>query len=186
MPLNQRSWRPAVVHEVVASFLQSERHQVAQVNHRWVDHPDLGDSIANHNRLRLLYLFRRHLWAEIPPDTDWYAVHSLENDDFDDLHVISRCSWDDSSDRNELRKVADRRPLALNSQPHRWIGSPILWGHAKPGPFTILEGNHRLVALARSGTSGFAIPVFVGISPTPCVWHFEDPPNALANDLWKT
>jgi len=28
-----------------------------------------------------------------------------------------------------------------------------------------------------------AVPVLVGLSPTPCLWHLADEPQMLANDL---
>jgi hypothetical protein len=59
----------------------------------------------------------------------------------------------------------------MHSPPSNW-GTPILWGHDRKGPFTIIEGNHRLVAYAsQANKSGLSVPVFVGLSKTPCFWH---------------
>jgi hypothetical protein len=178
------------VHEVVAEFLRGERHRfehsLPSAEMALIDSPNISDPRENHARLRYLYCSRGHLIGEIPPDTQWYEVRNLTAEGLSELHVIARCGWDHSGDRNELLRVVLRRPSALTSQPSSWA-RPILWGHEKAGPFTILEGNNRLVAFASQGQqSALMIPALVGLSPTPCCFHIFDPPDVIANDLWKT
>lgn len=182
-------WRRVTVHAVVAEFLRAERHKL-----RWlpptafalIDQANTGDPAENHARLRYLASIRRQLLGEIPPDTRWYKVHTLTDANLIELHVIGRCGFDDpfGRDQNELKKVAVRRPEPLSSQPAHW-GSPILWGHSKTGPFTIIEGNHRLIGYAsQTQAPGLSVAVFVGLSRTPCFWHVFDAPNKLVNHLW--
>ncbi len=195
-------WRPISVHEFVAEFLLSERHKFAAIEHHLsiqltgvtptklfaiIDNPNLTDAFENHLRLRLLYLTRCFLLGEIPPDTQWYEVRNLTDTELRDLHVIARCGWDDpkGADKNELLAVAERKPQTLTKPPASWR-RPILWGHDKTGPFTIIEGNNRLTAYASTKPApGLSVPALIGLSPTPCFWHIHDPARIIANDRWK-
>jgi hypothetical protein len=111
----------------------------------------------------------------VPGTTKWYEVRALEDAHLNELRVIGHCGWDDRRDANELSAVAGRKPATLASSPQTW-DPLVLWGHTADGPFTILEGNNRLVAYA-SGRSkpGLGVPVFVGLSTDPCHWHLPDP-----------
>src|SRR5262249_58732150 len=114
-----------------------------------VEAPDPADAEQNRLRMRMLYHMRRHLVGEIPPDTEWHEVRWLTEQHIDELRVIGRCEWDNPLDRNQLRRVAARAPRqALPPPPLRPV---VLWGHRPDGPFTSLEGNHRLTALAAAG-----------------------------------
>lgn len=183
-------WRSVTVHAVVAEFLRSERHRLIALPRdalALIDQPNIVDPPENHARLRYLALIRRQLLGEIPPDTRWYKVCTLTDGNLPELYVIGRCGFDDpcGRDQNELQSVASRRPEQMNSAPPNWE-SPILWGHDRSGPFTIIDGNHRLIAYASQGQrSGLSVPVFVGLSQTPCFWHIFDPPNKLVNDFWR-
>jgi hypothetical protein len=189
MSLARMDWSRSTVHEVIAEFLRAERHKfsesISSAEMELIDSPNVRDAQANHARLRHLYRIRAHLIGEIPPDTRWYEVRNLTDEELSDMHVIARCGWDHPSDKNELMRVASRLPKQLIKQPTAWE-RPILWGHEKGGPFTIIEGNNRLVAYASKGKqSTLAIPALVGLSSTPCFFHIFDPPNKIANDLWR-
>jgi hypothetical protein len=191
MSLASQVWKPISIHDVVAEFLLSERHKVAPLissaDLAVIDTPDTKHPYQNHFRLRALLCVRRQLICEIPPDTEWFEVHNLGTAELDELIVIGRCGWDDptGADRNELVNVAKRRPSVLRSKPTAWR-KLILWGHGRNGPFTIMEGNNRLTAYVAEGCpDNLCIPVMIGLSPTPCVFHLPDPPLVLANDLWK-
>jgi len=183
-------WRRVAVHAVVAEFLRSERHKLAASPPgalALIDQPNIADPSENHARLRYLAWIRRQLLGEIPPDTRWYKVCSLTDAELPELYVIGRCGFDDpyGRDQNDLQSVALRRPEPISSPLSNW-GAPILWGHDRTGPFTIIEGNHRLLAYAsQSSKPGLSVPVFVGLSNTPCFWHIFDAPNKLVNDFWK-
>ena len=90
--------------------------------------------------------------------------------------------WTDPADQNELVKVGARKHFQLTNPPSEW-GSIVLWGHAKQGPFTIIEGNHRLTAYVGGGGVGLDIPVLVGLSPLKCHWHILDASPLLMQDL---
>jgi hypothetical protein len=188
--LASMSWTHVAIHDVVSEFLRAERHNYAHIDPALlalIDQPDLAKPQENHHRLRLLYCRRANLLGEIPPDTEWYKVENLTDAELDELYAIARCGWDDpaGADKNELRRVARRRPEPLTKLPTEWP-RPILWGHGKGGPFTIMEGNHRLTGYASTiAAPSIEIPILVGLSPTPCYFHIFDPPYIIANDLWK-
>ncbi len=190
--MDDEHWQECSIHEVVASFLQSERDKCyAQAPPdvlRLIDAPDLGDPRQNGERLRLLYRTRRHLLGEIPPDTKWHRVRMLRDGHLPQLRLIARCGWDakpgEAQDNNELPRAAFRHSQPLRGDPNNWRGV-VLWGHDQSGPFTILEGNNRLAAYVSSGGKGLAIETFVGTSPSNCFWHIDDPPDVILNHLWK-
>jgi hypothetical protein len=186
--------RPMTVHAVVAEFLRSERDKVLALPPAElppdalprIDQPNIVDPSENHTRLRCLALIRRWLLGEIPPDTRWYKVYTLTDAELPELYVIGRCGFEGSSegDNHQLQSFASSHSQTMNSSPSNW-GTPILWGHERRDPFTIIDGNHRLVAYASQAyKSGLSIPVFVGLSKTPCFWHIFDAPNKLVNDFW--
>jgi hypothetical protein len=180
---------------VVLAWLRAERHsRLAAALLRFpapvwqpgltnlLDQADLNDPEQNRARLRLLYVIRNIYVLEIPPDTEWYEVASLTDADLAELHAVNHQTWTDANDRNELQSVAMRKRLAMSSDPSTW-DPPILWGHDRSGPFTILEGNNRLTAYAGSGRTGLSIPVLVGLSAMKCVWHILDGATPLVGDL---
>ena len=110
------------------------------------------------------------------PPTEWFFVEFLRSCHLDELHTMGRCGWDDPGDLNEVLKVA-LRWTELLTIPQTWEPMPILWGHTRQGPFTILDGNHRIVACAmpKLGAPDFQARVCVGLSPTPFFFHRLDP-----------
>jgi len=185
--LADADWRRVTVHDMHLAFLVAERERYAPALARFgpglVDAPDLADPEQNRLRMRMLYYMRRHLVGEIPPDTEWHEVRWLTDEHVDELRVIGRCEWDNPLDRNQLRRVAARAPRA--APPTLPLGPIVLWGHGRGGPFTILEGNHRLTALVAAGAQ-FQASACVGLSPSGCYWHLEDPAAILINDLWRS
>jgi hypothetical protein len=129
---------------------------------------DTHDPVANWARWLLLLL-------HIPPDTEWYEVQNLTDAELDELRVIYRCGWDNPSHRNELRRVAALMPNPLKKPFSRWERS-ILWGHGVNGPFTMIEGNNRLIGYASHDLKPeLSISVLIGLSPQPCAtWHILD------------
>lgn len=187
MALANAIWRPASVHEVVAAFLLGERKKsfaFIPLGTPIIDAPNVNDLQENHTRLRLLYHVRAHIFGEIPPDTQWFEVNLTDNE-LDELHVIAHVQKWMAADKNELRQVAARCPEPLKIPPDNWQ-RPILWGHEKSGPFSIFEGNHRLIGYASlPSPPGLSIPVFVGLSATPCMWHIHDAVREIINHLLK-
>jgi len=191
MSLADEEWAQITIWAMHAVFLRGEwdKHNLsAHANRALVDTPDLERVEENLLRMRFLYIAggRRLLLGEVPPDTRWYRVEMLRHAHLRELRVIGRCGWDDPRhDRNELEKVADRRVIELRAPPPEW-DPPILWGHDRAGPFTILEGNNRLTAYVGSNEAGLEILTIIGLSAHPCIWHLEDR-NAmkLLHDLWR-
>ena len=184
--LKDQTWTPVSIHSVVLAFLQAERHAYAMLPEDLgiIDTPKIEDPHENHRRLRLLYKRRLMLFAEVPPDTQWYEVRSLTDSHLGELHVIARCDFMPADAPTHLLTSPDHRKAeTLRSAPPEWK-PPVLWGHTMSGPFTILEGNHRLAAYVAGGARELQIPVYIGLSRTHCFWHSFDPPEILANDLF--
>lgn len=197
MALATKKWSPISVYKVIAAFLIAEREtrvkeklvdtgfiSAADVA-RLLDAPNIDNPEENYFRMKMLYRYRNVFFGELPPDTAWFEVDNLTDAELSQLHVVGRCGWDDTTrDQNELLQVAQRRQELLTTPPGVW--KPIiLWGHAKAGPFTIIEGNTRLVAYAGSAKAGLNIPVLVGLSENNFFFCLSDLPRLVLHDLWK-
>jgi len=172
-------WTEVDLSHVHLSFLRAEWHKIPVANkdefRQLLDAPHLSDRAENDLRIQLLNSLRKPLLQRIPGDTRWYEVRHLQESHLIELRVIGRCGWDDGADQNELDKVAKRKHNHLKENPLSWE-APILWGHNKSGPFTILEGNNRLTAYAAARhRPPMNIPIYIGLSDKPCFWHLSDP-----------
>ena len=175
---NQR-WKMVSVNEVLHSFLNDERKKClnslgsfAENNIQLIDNPDFTNEAENYKRAMMLS-FRLPILLNIPSSTIWYKVSSLNKSHSEKLIVINDVGWRSANDKNELLNVAQREKESFKSSPSE-CGIPILWGHTKNGPFTIIEGNHRFVALASSKMQ-FNIKCYIGLSPDLCCpWHLPD------------
>jgi len=177
--LGQQFWEKVTPHHVYHAFLKGEFARLSEpirlTEKTLIEKPDLSDAEQNSKRFALLVQIRGPLLQWIPCSTEWYLVKSLEETHLHQLLVIARCGWDSPSDRNELFSVAMRKLITLHTNPNDWA-TPILWGHTKEGPFTILEGNNRLVAYTSTNPRPkLSIPVYIGLSRDYCVWHYLDP-----------
>lgn len=172
-------WKLCARERVVLAFLRAEWDKwplLMMLGDRGiVDNPDLKDPVQNNTRASLLWHVRAPLLELIPADTCWFEVKNFSRAHCWQLHAINFPDWNSPDDMNELEKVAIRKPEPLRVPVNEWA-SPILWGHSKSGPFTVLEGNHRMCALASQVTScdECAAPVFIGISTELCRWHHPD------------
>jgi hypothetical protein len=198
MSLAEKDWTRVSLHKVALTYLRAERAKVeavcgnsklprglwSEALSRILDKPNIDDPEENRTRLRLLYLIRNLFVLEIPPDTEWWEVCNLTDKDLEELHVVNHEGWNDPADRNELRKVAERKRIELSAEPSTWEPA-ILWGHNRRGPFTIIEGNNRLTAYVGSGRTGINTPVLVGLSPMRCIWHIFDRAEFLIQDLLR-
>jgi len=176
--LDGQQWTSVPFAPACLAFLQAEWDKIpaaAATNRSLIDHPDLNSGVQNQHRLELLRTRRQPLLEQIPTNTSWFEVRYLTAEHVHQLLVIGRCGWDSPSDSNELARVAQRCSKLLATDPSKWA-HPLLWGHSREGPFTILEGNNRLVALAGTVPRlDFTLPVYVGLSTMPCLWHLPDP-----------
>jgi len=179
--LEDEDWTPSSHDAVVLAFLKGEwsRWRLADRGDiRLITEPDLTDATQNLTRRRLLQSVRSVILERIPADTIWFEVRQLNARHFWQLHNIHRSDWSRHTDTNELLKTAHVRPETLRQESGSW-GSwrPILWGHNRGGPFTIIEGNHRLNALAGAAPArqeNVRMVTYVGISDRPCEWHRPD------------
>jgi len=116
----------------------------------------------------------------------WWEVRSLTENEIGELYVSARHNneWDAAGNRLEQVAAVVREPL--RSLPSSWSGRIVLWGHDRAGPFSIIEGNHRMLAYAHCAPRPpLSIDVYVGLSPSYCYWHFADPALVLGNDLYR-
>jgi hypothetical protein len=91
MALVDMHWTQISIHNVVSEFLRAERERFSFYP-PWlpvIDDPDLGDPLQNQKRLRLLYIQRANFMVEIPPDTTWWNVESLTENEINELHICS-------------------------------------------------------------------------------------------------
>lgn len=161
---------------MVLAFLSGERDKFALCSsgRASIESPDLGDRNQNQFRRRLLRSRRGPLLDEVPESTRWHEVRFLMGDHLGELLVIGSGDWVGRREAHQLLGVASRRPVGLRQAPGEWA-APVLWGHDRAGPFTILEGNHRLVAYAgATAPPRLEIPVVVGLSSETCYWHRPD------------
>lgn len=186
MSLASKMWTPASLHEVVLAWLQAERHEVARrVQGSWaplLDVPDLSDAGHNRERLRMMYAIRSAFFLEIPPDTQWYRVENLTDAELSELSLVNHATVTDNANTCDLLKAAPQLNWPLKAPVSNW-NAPILWGHSTAGPFTILEGNHRLAAYVNSRQTGLDIPVFAGLSMIACIYHRPDNSGPLIRDI---
>ena len=178
LSLAEELWEPANLNVVVLAFLKAEWNEYTEdikiQYSKIIESPTLGDVNEDRIRSQLLAARRGPLLSHIPSNTSWFMVSHLRRQHFSELLVINHSHWTSSEDRNELLKVVSRRPEPLKSHPRSWA-TPILWGHSKAGPFTILEGNHRLTALASSAeTLEYPLVAYIGLAQSKCHWHLPD------------
>lgn len=179
--LIDESWTPSSSAQMVLAFLAAEWEKwplLHMLGDRRLITPldaNLADALQNNLRTSLLWQVRGGLLQHVPTDTAWFEVSHLTGAHLGQLRVIHHIDWSQHTQTNELEEVARVRPEALHGVPGEWP-APILWGHDQGGPFTILEGNHRLTALsgAPARRENWRTVALVGLSPRPCGWHRPD------------
>lgn len=135
------------------------------------------------------------------PSCDWFRVPLELPGDLPSLRVIAEGSWFAEPGTADRSLSAVEGQLAPGSPHRRRIDQMegtldvtqlsrriTLFGRAQDGPFSILDGNHRLLALARrmrhQGTSPCTFDAHIGLSYGPCRWHgdavrWEERPERL-------
>ena len=174
--LADEAWARCSFDAVALAFLKAEwtKWRLDRYGDRsLIDQADLTDTAQNTARLRLLQV-RDPLLQHVPPDTEWFEVRHLAARHFWQLRNIHHIDWSAHSSTNELLEMAVTRPDPLRGAPGGW--EPILWAHGRGGPFTILEGNHRLTALAGAlpDHQDYHMVAYAGVSTQPCGWHRLD------------
>lgn len=155
--------------QVIAEFLKNdirspEFEQYRSILESLVTAPDMRDREENTLRRALLNVRHGALWRELPRDTVWFDAE-IQADDLDRIHVFPRAQWrklalGDFGVTQVAQKVLDTRyrdsapeefrekidDLRHHLQEDSVAGAVLLIGQSERGPFTILDGNHRLVA----------------------------------------
>jgi hypothetical protein len=183
--------------EVVAEFLKADfRHPeydpYREAVHRLVTAPDLGDASQNSLRRALFGIRQSALWRELPQGTKWFQVEVNETD-LRRIRVFPRARWRKLARGNFaitevarciaeecshhvaedafLTKISALR-TGFRYQPGR--SAVLLIGLDERGPFTVLDGNHRVVAAMLDPASAVTrFTFFCGLSPkmADCCWY---------------
>ena len=183
--------------EVIAEFLKSDFENAAFEDYQeslrdLVMKPRLDDAGENAKRRALLFIRHLPLWRELPRGTEWFEV-DVKPADLGQIRVFPRAVWRklargnftittvmerirtyrgrDISVRAFLSKIASVRDWISRDTPP---GAVLLIGINESEPFTILDGNHRLVAATLTSPEAMQKLRFLcGLSPkmTECCWY---------------
>ncbi|WP_239461319.1 lipopolysaccharide biosynthesis protein [Occallatibacter savannae] len=180
----------------IAEFLKSDFHVPAFRDYHKtlsgiVTNPNFGDPEENAKRRALFYIRHSYLWREIPPDTEWYEVE-ITKDDLSNVRMFPRAQWRKiASGRfscvqiaDGMRKREDQLDSAFVKKIHaisrrfdaedHGLNAVILIGTSEAEPFTVIDGNHRLMgALMHSPQAVSRLRFICGLSPrmTECCWY---------------
>jgi hypothetical protein len=180
MMLADEKWTPCSVHEITLSFLRSEWDKWPSISAYWdrrlVEDPVSMDAISVNLRASMLWSVRAMIVGQLPADTTWFKVEHIRRQHFGELRAINHVGFTSPADDNEIEKVALRKPEEIwRGDPPSRDWSPILFAHDRGGPFTILEANHRMTALAQPDIEfDIELTAYVGLSRSQCVWHLPD------------
>jgi len=183
--------------EVIAEFLKNDFDSPKFAQYRYtleklVTDPDIEDDEQNSVRRALFNVRHGQLWRELPSDTQWFEAEIRAND-LDRLQVFPRAQWrklarGDYGLPQVAQRVLDERYRKRTTEAflgkiddlrahlrQDFNGSAVLLiGVRESGPFTILDGNHRMVAvMLTSHDSLKRFRFFCGLSPrmARCCWH---------------
>jgi hypothetical protein len=192
--------------EVIAEFLknefyQGEFHSDREMFEQLVLEADTNNERENALRRALLFRRRGHMWRELPADTTWWQIE-FEPQDLDLVRVFPRAQWrrvangsyqlSDIAKRIKTEKfhgktrafISKVQSLSYRLRNERDSSSVLLIGIDENKPFTILEGNHRIVAamLVSPALVTKQFQVLCGISPSMAqsCWYETNFPN-----LWR-
>jgi O-antigen/teichoic acid export membrane protein len=192
--------RRVIEEHIIVEFLRNDlrspefgRYQ--NIADKLVAAPDLRDDDQNEVRRALFNVRHRALWRELPKDTKWFEAE-IKPSDLHRLRVFPRAQWRrlalgdfgltqiarrmlDNYYRNRvpsgfLNKIEDLRDNLTQDSIARAV---LLIGETESGPFTILDGNHRLVAaLLVSPEMLGKFRFYCGLSPrmAECCWYQTD------------
>ena len=185
--------------EIIAEFLKNdfecpEFEDYQEATSRLVTAPALQN--ADENKVRRALLFVRHgsLWRELPEGTQWFEAQ-IGLDDLQRIRVFPRAHWrklalgdfsiTQVAERITDERYRDRAPEAFRAKIEdlrdhlQLVDSPVagavlLIGITERGPFTILDGNHRLLAAMLATPEAVdRLRFFCGLSPkmAQCCWY---------------
>ena len=155
--------------EVIAEFLKNdfqcpEFQEYQDAVSALVASPNFANRDENDIRRALLFVRHGTLWREIPKGTEWFEAE-IRYSDLHRIRVFPRAHWrklalGDFTITQVARRVADAHARPVGAQAFRAkieklrdhlahnadAGAVLIIGLSENGPFTILDGNHRLVA----------------------------------------
>lgn len=182
--------------EVISEFLKNDFYASVFTKYQgslgqMVASPDLDEVVENALRRALLFVRHGTLWRELPRDTEWFQVE-LKVSDLKNIRVFPRAQWRKLAQgsfgiteicesitlgpRSDVGTEFMSKIKSLRSryQEQNELGAVLLIGQSENGPFTILDGNHRMVAaiLASPETMNQKLRIFCGLSPRmdACCW----------------
>ncbi len=181
--------------QVIYEFLRSDFQNPEFEDYReplgdLVKTPNLSDPSENAKRRALLFLRHGSLWRELPDDTEWFEAQ-IQKDDLERIRVFPRAQWRKLARGNYalteilkviaagrkaenafLQKISELRAFVSSKETDP--GAVLLIGINATGPFTILDGNHRLVAASLAMPLRLdRVRVYCGLSPKMinCCWY---------------
>jgi O-antigen/teichoic acid export membrane protein len=184
--------------EVIAEFLKSDFENVAFEDYQeslreLVMKPRLDNARENAKRRALLFIRHLPVWRELPKGTEWFEAE-IRPADLAQIRVFPRAQWRKLATHGNFaitevgerirsyrgRDVAIRAFLSKIASLRDWLsretppGAVLLIGLNESEPFTILDGNHRLVAATLLSPEAMQKLRFLcGLSPkmTECCWY---------------
>jgi hypothetical protein len=183
--------------EVISEFLKNDFNNPTYKEYQkslrgLVIAPHLDDACENAKRRALLFIRHFALWRELPRETQWFEVE-VRAADLGQIRVFPRAQWRKLARGNfaitavvermrtfRSRNLAEEVFLSKIATMRHWFrqntdpGAVLLIGLNENEPFTILDGNHRLVAATL--TSPEAVQRFrflCALSPrmADCCWY---------------
>ncbi len=177
--------------EVVTVWLQDEWHEFSDdvkntISEKTIQKPDFSSQIENADRLTLLKSKRVDIIDKLPPNTKWYSI-DLKQGDIERLFLIPMSkgwcfqitdgTWalkraldnlennstpaleEDIGRIRSIQSFADKNPISTRL---------ILIASSQTSSFTVIEGNHRLIAITANALKDkndiIAEKVYLGIS----------------------
>jgi len=183
--------------EVIGEFLRNDLENPRFEEYRdaagsLVSAPDYNDAAENSKRRALLFIPHGSLWRELPKGTEWFEVQ-MNAADLLHLRAFPRAQWrrlarGDYAMGDIALRIASRisseaaggRFFSKIRDLRHWVrqnsdlGAVLLIGLDWHKPFTILDGNHRLVAaILTSPETPQKFRFFCGLSPrmAECCWY---------------
>jgi O-antigen/teichoic acid export membrane protein len=192
-----RKLRAVSEDEVMSEFLKSDFQNPDFEDYRetlaaLVNKPNINDPVENAKRRALLFIRHGSLWRVLPEDTQWFEV-TLRPADFERIRVFPRAHWRKLAkgdfaitdvvrqiESGRCHNVVEEEILSKILDIRNWLeqdidaGAVLLIGMTDRGPFTVLDGNHRLAAsLLASTEPSKRFRVYCGLSPRmgDCCWY---------------
>ena len=183
--------------EVIAEFLKNdwqcpEFRDYQDAAARLLTTSNFADPIENQMRRALLFIRHGALWRELPRGTEWFEAE-IGGADLHRIRVFPRAQWrklahGDFSITQVAERITDAAYRQVTPQSFRKkiedlrdhvaqnaaAGAILIIGLSENAPFTILDGNHRLVAaLLTSPETVCRLRFFCGLSPrmAQCCWY---------------